>query len=173
MRIRPELIRAAAAIWQEAAAAGEDPTKAVHAAYPDRSRRTIDRWVHAARTQGLLPASKPGSTWLRTPDAEAVAEALDVPYERLVIALREHANGYLRIGVTEEQHARAALVGEVLAVTSTLHVTPIRDAVGHDTSTAGADCVCGPEVRPAPQDDGSTGWLLVHHSLDGREQGDR
>jgi hypothetical protein len=55
-------------------------------------------------------------------------------------------------------------------VSNTLHVTPIGDLVDHDTSTTEADCVCGPEVRPADQDDGSIGRLLVHHSLDGREQ---
>jgi hypothetical protein len=53
---------------------------------------------------------------------------------------------------------------------TTLHVTPLCDLVVHDTSTAEPDCVCGPEVRPAAQEDGSVGWLLVHHSLDGREQ---
>jgi hypothetical protein len=55
-------------------------------------------------------------------------------------------------------------------VTSTLHVAPIGDLVDHDTSTADPDCVCGPEVRPTTQEDASVGWLLVHHSLDGREQ---
>lgn len=58
------------------------------------------------------------------------------------------------------------------AVTNALHVAPLRDLVAHDTSTAEPDCVCGPEVRPVTQDDGSMGWLLVHHSLDGREQAD-
>jgi hypothetical protein len=53
---------------------------------------------------------------------------------------------------------------------TTLHVTPQHDLVDHDTSTTEPDCVCGPEVRPATQEDGSVGWLLVHHSLDGREQ---
>lgn len=55
-------------------------------------------------------------------------------------------------------------------MTSTLHVTPITDQIGHDTSTTEPDCACGPEVRPVTQEDGSMGWLLVHHSLDGREQ---
>jgi hypothetical protein len=55
-------------------------------------------------------------------------------------------------------------------VTHTLHVAPVHDLVDHDTSTTEPDCVCGPEVRPATQEDGSVGWLLVHHSLDGREQ---
>jgi hypothetical protein len=57
-------------------------------------------------------------------------------------------------------------------VTSTLHVTAQSDLVGHDTSTAEPDCACGPEVRPVTQEDGSIGWLLVHHSLDGRERGE-
>ncbi|WP_309049115.1 hypothetical protein [Streptomyces sp.] len=56
---------------------------------------------------------------------------------------------------------------------TTLHVTPIGDLVGHDTSTAEPDCVCGPETRPVAQGDGSMAWLLVHHSLDGREQAGR
>lgn len=57
-------------------------------------------------------------------------------------------------------------------MTNTLHVTPQHDLVDHDTSTTEPDCVCGPEVRPVIQDDGSMGWLLVHHSLDGREKGE-
>jgi hypothetical protein len=54
-------------------------------------------------------------------------------------------------------------------VTHLLHVAPISDQVDHDTSTTEADCVCGPEARPIAHHDGSVGWLLVHHSLDGRE----
>jgi len=50
-----------------------------------------------------------------------------------------------------------------------IHVTPVRDLVDHDTSTAEANWVCGPEARPATHEDGSVGWLLVHHALDGRE----
>lgn len=57
-------------------------------------------------------------------------------------------------------------------MTSTLHITPLRDLVDHDTSTAEPDCAYGPEVRPVVHEDGSTGWLLAHHSLDGREQTD-
>ena len=53
---------------------------------------------------------------------------------------------------------------------TTLHVTPIAGLVEHDTSTGEANCVCGPEGRPVAQDDGSVGWLLVHHPLDGRGQ---
>lgn len=51
-----------------------------------------------------------------------------------------------------------------------LHVTPINDAIPHDTATSEADCICGPFVQPVKHDDGSMGWLLVHHSLDGRER---
>jgi hypothetical protein len=51
-----------------------------------------------------------------------------------------------------------------------LHVTPLDDVVEHDTSTCEPDCACGPEVRPEPRPDGSMSWLIVHHSLDGREQ---
>lgn len=53
---------------------------------------------------------------------------------------------------------------------TTLHVTPIADLIDHDTSTTEADCVCGPQARPITQTNGTVGRLLVHHSLDGREQ---
>jgi hypothetical protein len=43
----------------------------------------------------------------------------------------------------------------------------VNDLVEHDNT--GDDCVCGPEVEPVPRDDGSMGWLIKHHSLDGRE----
>lgn len=85
---------------------------AVRAAFPGKSERTVQRWLQLARDQGLLPSVKPGSNWARTPAAEAVAEALGVSYERLVIALREQADGYLRIGPTEERHARQTLSGK-------------------------------------------------------------
>lgn len=48
----------------------------------------------------------------------------------------------------------------------TLHVMPIADLVEHSEDE---DCVCGPRTEPAQRDDGSMGWVLVHHSLDGRE----
>jgi len=32
------------------------------------------------------------------------------------------------------------------------------------------DCPCGPAVEPVKRDDGSVGWVVVHHSLDGREK---
>lgn len=52
---------------------------------------------------------------------------------------------------------------------SVLHVTPVDDLIEHDWSTEDADCVCGPTVEPVERDDGSFAWVIVHHSLDGRE----
>lgn len=49
-----------------------------------------------------------------------------------------------------------------------VHVYPINDVVIHDL--VGTDCICGPETEPVPRDDGSMGWLITHHSLDGREK---
>lgn len=54
-------------------------------------------------------------------------------------------------------------------MTDVLHVHPLVDQVEHDTSTSEPDCVCGPTVRTEKRADGSVGWLIVHHSLDGRE----
>lgn len=53
------------------------------------------------------------------------------------------------------------------AAMMTVHVSPVNDLIEHDTETE--DCVCVPEIRPAEQEDGSVLWVLVHHSLDGRE----
>ena len=50
---------------------------------------------------------------------------------------------------------------------STVHVFPVKDIIEHDTDTD--DCVCGPTAEPVIDDDGSCGWVFVHHSLDGRE----
>lgn len=55
-------------------------------------------------------------------------------------------------------------------MSSTVHVHPTHDLIEHDTSTDQADCVCGPQVQPVQHDDGSMRWVIVHHSLDGREQ---
>jgi hypothetical protein len=55
-------------------------------------------------------------------------------------------------------------------MTDAVHIHPISDLVAHDTSTDEADCPCGPEVRPVQRGDGTYGWEIVHHSLDGREQ---
>ncbi len=74
---------------------------------------------------------------------------------------------------------------------STVHVVPLGDAIGHlapTDATAGGgswlsieelpgedfgDCPCGPRVEPVLADDGSMGWLITHHSLDGRELAER
>jgi hypothetical protein len=48
------------------------------------------------------------------------------------------------------------------------HVVPCNDLIDHEGVE---DCVCGPEVEPVRRKDGSVGWLIVHHSLDGREYG--
>lgn len=49
-----------------------------------------------------------------------------------------------------------------------VHVSPVDDLIDHETE--GDDCPCGPETVPVPREDGSMGWTLVHHSLDGREK---
>jgi hypothetical protein len=50
-----------------------------------------------------------------------------------------------------------------------MHVRPRNDVIEHDTSSEEPDCICGPEVRPVERDDGSIGYVIVHHSMDGRE----
>ena len=42
---------------------------------------------------------------------------------------------------------------------------PVNDLIEHEDSDA---CVCIPEIEPVPHDDGSMGWLVTHHALDGR-----
>jgi hypothetical protein len=49
-----------------------------------------------------------------------------------------------------------------------VHVVPAGDLVEH--VCGGGDCICGPTVEPVQREDGSYGWLVTHHSLDGREQ---
>lgn len=49
----------------------------------------------------------------------------------------------------------------------TLHVHPLQDLVEHELTE---DCPCGPEARPVKREDGSVGWLIVHHALDAREK---
>lgn len=50
----------------------------------------------------------------------------------------------------------------------TVHVLPIGDLIEHQDT--GQDCPCGPTVEAVFADDGSNGWLIMHHSLDGRER---
>lgn len=59
-------------------------------------------------------------------------------------------------------------VGLTLA---TMHVVPVDDLVGHDTS--GGDCPCGPATEPVQRDDGTIAWKVLHYALDGREQQER
>jgi hypothetical protein len=47
-----------------------------------------------------------------------------------------------------------------------VHVIPVDDLIEHSYSEA---CPCGPRAEAVKRDDGSVGWLHVHHSLDGRE----
>ena len=47
-----------------------------------------------------------------------------------------------------------------------LHVHPLGDLIEHQMDAA---CPCGPRQEPVKREDGSVGWLVVHHSLDGRE----
>jgi hypothetical protein len=51
----------------------------------------------------------------------------------------------------------------------TVHVIPVNDLIDHDTSGVEL-CVCGPETERVEGEDGSDGWLITHHSLDGRER---
>ncbi len=48
----------------------------------------------------------------------------------------------------------------------TLHVLPANDLIEHETTD---DCPCGVTTEPVEREDGSMGWLHIHHSLDGRE----
>ncbi|MEU8334819.1 hypothetical protein [Micromonospora tulbaghiae] len=50
----------------------------------------------------------------------------------------------------------------------TVHVLPVNDLIAHEAE--GDDCPCGPRTEPVPADNGAIGWLVVHNSLDGREQ---
>jgi hypothetical protein len=54
-------------------------------------------------------------------------------------------------------------------MSNVIHVSPIGDLIEHSIDTEEADCVCGPRTRPVERDDGSIGWVITHHSLDGRE----
>lgn len=51
----------------------------------------------------------------------------------------------------------------------TPHVVPRNDLIDHELTGA---CPCGPQDQSVIRDDGSVGWLTVHHSLDGRELAD-
>lgn len=48
-----------------------------------------------------------------------------------------------------------------------VHTYPVGDLIEHDTD--GGDCPCGPTTEAIFRPDGSNGWHVLHHSLDGRE----
>lgn len=50
---------------------------------------------------------------------------------------------------------------------TTVHTYPTGDLIAHETG--GDDCPCGPATEPVERSDGSIGWHVIHHSLDGRE----
>lgn len=52
-------------------------------------------------------------------------------------------------------------------MSDTIHVYPDGDIIDH--VTVGDTCMCGPVSEAVPRDDGSYGWMLTHHALDGRE----
>ena len=54
-------------------------------------------------------------------------------------------------------------------MSSAVHVVPTNDLIRHDSS-GGQTCVCGPTEQPVEGDNGTVRWLVVHHSLDGRER---
>jgi hypothetical protein len=54
--------------------------------------------------------------------------------------------------------------------TRPLHVWPEHDRVQHNTEDDAGDCICGPATEPVKREDGSIGWVIRHHSLDGREK---
>jgi hypothetical protein len=47
------------------------------------------------------------------------------------------------------------------------HVYPVGDLIEHAIS--GEDCICGPTVEPVERANGSIGYCITHHALDGRE----
>jgi hypothetical protein len=51
---------------------------------------------------------------------------------------------------------------------SPVHVWPEDDLVDHDLEDHDGGCICGPLITPVPREDGSYGWMITHHALDGR-----
>jgi hypothetical protein len=119
------------------------------------------------------------SPGVRTVKVKALAET--------EAALKEYAQRRQEMNQDGQQQAREAVVDLMLDERSRLiweleaeraptspgggrsmsdvHVRPIGDLIEHDAE----DCTCGPTVEPVQREDGSTGWLYIHHSLDGRE----
>lgn len=46
------------------------------------------------------------------------------------------------------------------------HVFPHDDFIEHESND---DCTCGPRSEEVELTYGGVGWVVVHHSLDGRE----
>ena len=53
-----------------------------------------------------------------------------------------------------------------------VHVVPVGDGIKH-IEDDDATCVCGPVTEAVFREDGSSGWLITHHSLDDRERYER
>lgn len=51
---------------------------------------------------------------------------------------------------------------------ATVHTYPVADLIEHELE--GDRCPCGPTSEHVPNPHGPDGWLIIHHSLDGREQ---
>lgn len=49
---------------------------------------------------------------------------------------------------------------------ATYHVVPVDDLMEHEERSDA--CVCGPHVEFFP-----SGWIVIHHALDGRHASDR
>lgn len=47
-----------------------------------------------------------------------------------------------------------------------IHVEPVNDLIEHTHDM----CPCAPTVKLVPQPDGTKGYIVTHHSLDGREK---
>lgn len=48
-----------------------------------------------------------------------------------------------------------------------VHTYPVNDLIDHELE--GDECPCGVTTEPVQCEDGSYGWVILHHSLDGRE----
>lgn len=91
-------VDAVAEIYLEAAHAGRSPTADLTEQFGISQQYAYQLIAKARRSRKLPPAAR---TIRRIGKAVAVAEALGVPYEVLVLAIREHASGVLNVGRTE------------------------------------------------------------------------